>query len=501
MRKIRQILRLAHEDSISRRSIARSLGLSRDAVTDTLIRAAAAGLTWPLPDGLDDAQLEARLFPSTAAMMRRKVEPDWAAIHNELKRKGATLQVLHEEYLTRQPDGMSYSHFCKGYRTWAKTLKRYLRQPHTAGERVFVDYAGPTMRIIDRASGEIRHAQIFVGVLGASNYTYAEAHWSQQLPDWIAAHVRMLEFFGGVPQCIVCDNLKAAVTRASRTEPLVNDSYQNFASHYGTIIVPARAYRPKDKAKVEGHVLIVERWILFRLRKHVFTSLGELNAAIRELLLDLNTRPFQKLPGNRVRAFETVDRPALRALPTAPYEYIEFRRGRVGMDRMVDVGGRLFSAPPRLVNALVDIRVTAGVVELLHGGRRVASHARTTGAAPVVDPAHVPAADHAYANWSPQRELDWAATIGPRTSDFVVARLVDVGNKTVGYRLGLRLRKLAGEFGATRLESACVRALAIGAASTSSLHAILTNRLDLAAPDVIEADFSHENVRGPEHYH
>lgn len=265
--------------------------------------------------------------------------------------------------------------------------------------------------------------------------------------------------------------------------------------------MPARAYRPKDKAKVEGHVLIVERWILFRLRKRVFTSLGELNAAIRALLLDLNTRPFQKLPGNRAQAFETVDRPALRALPIAPYEYVEFRRGRVGMDRMVDVGGRLFSAPPRLVNALVDIRVTAGVVELLHGGRRVASHERTAGAAPVVDPAHVPAADHAYANWSPQRELDWAATIGPRTSDFVVARLVDVGNKTVGYRLGLSLRKLAGVFGATRLESACARALAIGATSTSSLRAILSNRLDLASPDIIEADFSHENVRGPEHYH
>lgn len=501
MRRIRDVLRLSHASRLSRRAVARSLGLSRDAVADYLLRAASAGLSWPLPDDMDDAALERRLYPVEPSVRTRRPLPDWSIVQQEMQRPGATLRQLHAEYLAEHPDGMQRAQFCALYRAWARTLKSYQRQTHPAGEKVFVDYAGPTVPIHDGDSGKVLRAQIFVGVLGASNYTYAEAHWSQQLPDWISAHVRMLEFFGGVPQCIVCDNLKAAVTRASRTEPLVNDSYQNFASHYGTIIVPARAYRPKDKAKVEGHVLIVERWILFRLRKRVFTSLGELNAAIRELLLDLNTRPFQKLPGNRVQAFETVDRPALRALPTAPYEYIEFRRGRVGMDRMVDVGGRLFSAPPRLVNALVDIRVTAGVVELLHGGRRVASHARTTGAAPVVDPAHVPAADHAYANWSPQRELDWAATIGPRTSDFVVARLVDVGNKTVGYRLGLRLRKLAGEFGATRLESACVRALAIGAASTSSLHAILTNRLDLAAPDVIEADFSHENVRGPEHYH
>jgi transposase len=501
MRRIRDVLRLYHASRLSQRAVARSLGLSRDAVADYLLRAASAGLSWPLPDEMDDAALEQRLYPVEPSVRARRPLPDWAMVHREIQRPGATLRQLHAEYLADHPDGMQRAQFCALYRAWTRTLKSYHRQTHVAGEKVFVDYAGPTVPVHDIASGKVLRAQVFVGVLGASNYTYAEAHWSQQLPDWIAAHVRMLEFFGGVPQCIVCDNLKAAVTRASRTEPLLNDSYQNFASHYGAIIVPARAYRPKDKAKVEGHVLIVERWILFRLRRRVFTSLGELNAAIGALLLDLNTRPFQKLPGHRTQAFETVDRPALRDLPATPYEYVEFRRGRVGMDRMVDVGGRLFSAPPRLVNACVDIRVTAAVVELLHGGRRVASHVRTAGTAPVFDPAHVPAADHAYANWSPQRELDWATTIGPRTSDFVAARLADVRSKTVGYRLGLGLRKLASEFGATRLESACARALTVGAASVSSLRAILSNRLDLAAPDVIEADFTHENVRGPKHYY
>lgn len=277
MRKIRQVLRLAWEAHSSQRGIAKSLGLSRDVVTDYLTRATAAGLRWPLPLELDDAALELRLFPPLPADTARKPEPDWAAVHQELKRKGATLHVLHEEYLAAHPGGMCYSLFCERHRAWARTLKRYMRQTHVAGERVFVDYAGPTVAIVNPASGESRWAQVFVGVFGASSYTYAEAHWSQRLPDWIAAHTRMFTFFGGVPEVIVCDNLKSAVTKASRTEPVLNPTYQNLADHYGVLILPARPHKPKDKGKVENAVLVVERWILFRLRKRIFTSLAELN--------------------------------------------------------------------------------------------------------------------------------------------------------------------------------------------------------------------------------
>lgn len=504
MRKIRQVLRLAHEDGISRRSIARSLGLSRDAVSDTLIRAADAGISWPLPDALDDALLEARLFPSAAAKMRRKVEPDWAAIHNELKRKGATLQVLHGEYLAGQPDGMAYSHFCHSYRTWAKTLKRYLRQTHVAGERVFVDYAGPTLRVVDRASGEIRHAQIFVGVLGASNYTYAEAHWSQRLPDWIAAHTRMFEFFGGVPAVIVCDNLKSAVIKASRTEPVLNPAYQNLADHYGALVLPARPHKPKDKGKVENAVLVVERWILFRLRHQVFDSLAELNAAIRVLLDDLNARPFQKLPGSRRSAFESIDQPALRPLPEKTFEYAEFRKTRVGLDSLIEVDGCAYSVPFRLCRQAVDLRLTAHIVEILHRGQRVASHARGSGSEPVIDPQHLDPAHRAFSHWDANHELDWALSIGRNVHGFLQTLLASARVKEHGHRAVQGLRKLERLYGPQRLDSACLRANNIGANALTSVRSILKTGLDqqaAAEASQQEAAFDHPNVRGSNYYH
>lgn len=501
MRKIREVLRLSLDARLSRRAVANCLGISRDAVADYLVRAANAGLAWPLPDGVDDHQLEHRLYPPMGATQARRPEPDWADVHRQIKRPGATLQVLHGEYLAENLSGMQRSQFCALYRQWCRTIKSYLRQTHVAGEKAFVDYAGPTMSVHDAASGQVLKAQIFVGVLGASNYTYAEAHWSQQLPDWIAANVRMLEYFGGVPAFIVCDNLKSAVTRPSLTDPLVNESYQNFAAHYDTTILPARAYRPKDKAKVEGHVLIVERWILFRLRKRLFTSLHELNVAIRELLDDLNSRAFQKLPGNRTSTFEATDKPALRALPSRPFEYVEFRRARVGMDKMIDVGGRLFSAPAILVSQVVDVRVTASVVEVIHDGRRIASHIRTPGNEAVIDQTHLTPADHAFGMWTPEWEHQWATGVGEKTLEFITQRLAASGNKTMGYRLGMGMRKLALEYGDERIESTCARALETGATRLASLRAILANRLDVAGAPIIEADFPHENLRGPEYYH
>jgi transposase len=501
MRKIREVLRLSHSSLLSRRAVAASLGISRDAVADYLLRASSAGLTWPLSDSLDDAQLERRLYPIEPGTRARRPEPNWADVHRDMQLPGATLQQLHAEYLVAYPNGMQRSQFSALYRKWCRRLKSYLRQTHLAGDKVFVDYAGPTVPIHDPVSGCILRAQIFVSVLGASNYTYAEAHWSQTLPDWIAANVRMLEFFGGVPKFIVCDNLKSAVTRASLTEPLVNDSYQNFAAHYGTTIQPARSRHPKDKAKVEGHVLIVERWILFRLRRRVFTSLGELNCAILELLDELNNRPFQKLEGNRRSAFESLDAPLLRSLPATSYEYVEFRRARVDMSKMVNVAGRLFSAPARLVSQVVDIRVTATVVELIFNGRRVASHVKTPGDDPVIDPAHLTPAEHAYGLWTPERELQWASGIGPQTTAFVEQRLAANGGKTAGYRLGIGMRKLSAEFGVDCVEAACTKAIHSGATSVSSLRAILVNRLDMHGLEITEANFPHENLRGPKHYH
>jgi transposase len=504
MRKIRQVLRLAAETDLSRRGIARSLGLSRDTVNDYVTRAAAAGLAWPLPEDMDDARLDALLFPPLIARTARKPEPDWQQVHLDLARAGATMQVLHEEYLADHSGGMSYSHFCQRYRDWAKALRSYMRQPHKAGERVFVDYAGPTLPIHDPASGEIRRAQIFVGVLGASVYTYAEAHWSQRLPDWIAAHTRMFEFFGGVPEVVVCDNLKAAVTKASRTEPVVHPVYQHLAEHYGTMILPTRPRKPKDKAKVENAVLLVERWILFRLRKRVFTSLADLNAAIRELLADLNDRPFQKLPGCRRSAFEAIDRPVLKALPVQPFEYTEFRRVRVGLDGYFEVEGRPYSAPPSLCRQEVDLRITAATVEILHRGRRVGSHARTAGVEPVVDPQHLAPAQRHFGRWEPEGALTWAGTVGPHAQAFLQTLLTAARVKEEGYRAAQGLQRLAKDFGADRLEAACRRAGEIGATSLSSVRSILRNGLDqVKQPENPhqEAAFDHPNVRGANYYH
>lgn len=504
MRKIRQVLRLAFEAGASRRLIAKSLGLSRDAVTDYLTRAAAAGLSWPLPVDLDDAQLEARLFPPLDSNDLRKPEPDWAVIHREMRRKDATLQALHGEFLAEQPNGIGYSLFCQRYREWLKGLKRYMRQTHVAGERAFVDYAGPRVGILNRETGEIRMAQIFVGILGASSYTYAEAHWSQQLPDWIAAHTRMFEFFGGVPQIVVCDNLKSAVTKASRTDPKIHPAYQHLAEHYNTLILPARPYKPKDKAKVENAVLIVERWILFRLRKRIFTSLAELNAAIQELLADLNNRPFQKLPGSRRGQFEAIERPALMPLPSDKFEYTEFRKVTIGLDGCFEVDGCIYSAPYTLCRKPVELRITANLIEILHRGRRVASHERTSGKASVIDSQHLhPAARH-FGMWSADRELAWAASIGPKTHAFLSQLLAASKVKEQGYRSAGALKRLEKEFGAERLEAACARAFDIGARSLGSVRSILNTGLDRQRSpeaDFREAAFHHPNVRGSEYYH
>jgi transposase len=504
MKQIRQVLRLSHENGKSLRTIAESLRLHRNTVSDYLVRAAAARLTWPLPDSLDDAALESLLFPPASLRTMRKPQPDWPTIHLELKQKGATLQGLHAEYLAEHPDGLAYSRFCDAHRKWAKTLKRYMRQAHVAGERAFVDYAGPTIPIHNRVTNGSRKAQIFVGVLGASNYCYVEAHWSQRLPDWIAAHVRMLEFFDGVPQVLVCDNLKSAVKKASRTEPDINFTYQKLADHYGTMVLPARPIKPQDKAKVENGVLIVERWILFRLRKRVFTSLDELNQAIRELLIELNNRPFQKLPGSRSSHYEAIDLPALKPLPVQRYEYTEFRKVRVGLDGLFDVDGCLYSAPSSLCREEIDVRLTTATVEIVHRGRRIGSHLRSTGTTPIIDPQHQTANHRYFGTWEPGVELKWAAAVGPHACTFLAKLLAQTKIKEVGVRTAGAMKNLKKEFGAERLEAACARAIEIEAASMSSVRSILRTRMDQQVrPEsgIQEAAFEHSNVRGSDYYH
>jgi transposase len=505
MRKIRDVLRLIYECKMSQRKVHESLKVSRNTIADYISRAQLAGIGWPLPDGLDDLALEQLLFPVVVSpAMLHKPEPDWSEIHLALKQKGATLQALHEEYLVQWPNGISYSSFCRQHRAFKKSLKSSLRQAHTAGEKVFVDYAGPTVPIRNMQTGESKQAQIFVGVLGASNYIYVEAVWNQQRENWIASHVRMFEHFGGVPVMVVCDNLKSAVIKASRTDPVIHPIYLDMAAHYGTAIFPARAYKPKDKAKAEGGVLIIERWILFRIRKHIFTSLNELNATIKALLIDVNNRPFKKLPGSRISAFKALDQPALQPLVSQPYEFREFRKVRSGMDYHVEINNHYYSVPHALKRKELEAILTAGTIEILHRGQRVASHARSYELGKTTDVLHMESAHRHFAAWDMEQDLDWALSVGANTHAFLQIVLSNAPHRDFSYRSATSIKSLSREYGDERLEAGCKRALEIGAIEVRNVRSILKSNLDRQTGNqtiVQEATFEHDNIRGPDYYH
>ena len=375
MRKIKEFLRLRAAGH-SNRSIAQSLGISHSTARLYRQRVESTGFAWPLPCELTDSALEAQLFPKARAYIADRPIPEWAEIHRELRKKSVTLQLLWIEYKEATSDGLQYSQFCERYRQWRGRIDVVLRQEHRAGEKVFVDFVGQTVSVISRETGEVREAQIFVGVLGASNFTYAEACESQELPEWIAAHVRMYEFFGGVPALTVPDNLKSGVKQACYYEPDVNPTYQELAAHYGTTVLPTRKAKPRDKAKVEAGVLLVERWILARLRNQTFFSFTELNQQIRRLLDLLNDRRFQKIDGTRRSLFESLDRPALTPLLEARYEYAQWK-ARVNIDYHIDVLGHYYSVPYALARQAVEVRISRGTIEVYHDGNRVAAHVRS----------------------------------------------------------------------------------------------------------------------------
>jgi len=506
MRKIREVLRLKHEHSLANRIIARSCSVGRSTIAEYLRRAEQAGLSWPLPPELDDAELDRRLFPPPPGLPAgSRPLPDWAEVHRELRAKGVTLFLLWEEYKQTHPEGYQYSWFCQQYRRWAGKVDVVMRQEHRAGEKLFVDYAGQTVPIVDPGTGEIREAQVFIAVLGASNYTYVEATWTQTLPDWIGSHVRALNFLGGVPELIVPDNLKSGVSKACFYEPDLNPTYQDMASHYGCAVIPARVRAPRDKAKVEVGVQVVERWILARFRKITFFSLAELNATIRQWLDQLNERPFNKLPGCRRTLYETLDKPALKPLPQAPYVYAEWTKARVNIDYHVQVDGHFYSVPYQLVKHQLDIRITRTTVEAFLKAKRVASHIRSyqKGGYTTLKE-HMPTAHQKYLEWTPQRLIRWAAKIGASTAQVVEIILRSKPHPQQGFRSCLGIMRLGKAYDPHRVEAACTRALAIGAPTYKSVGAILKNGLDkrpLPTKNKETAAIVHQNIRGPHYYH
>ena len=506
MRKIKDVLRLHFDSGLGQRPIGLCLGLSRTTVGDYLRRAVRAGLSWPLPEDLSDHELDQRLFPPVVAVpVADRQVPDWSHIHTELKRKGVSLMLLWEEYQADNPQAYRYSRFCDLYRVWAGKLKLSMRQTHQAGEKLFVDYAGHTLEIVDPRSGEIRTAQIFVAVLGASNYTFADATWSQNLSDWLGSHRRCFEFFGGIPQIVVPDNLRSGVSKACRYEPDLNPSYQELAEHYGTAIIPARVRKPQDKAKAEVAVQIVERWILARLRNRIFFSLAEANAAIRELLADLNTRPFKKLPGSRKEAFDALDRPALQPLPATAYEFAQWKKVRVNIDYHVEIDGHYYSVPYQLHGKQLDARFTAGCIECYQQGKRVASHVRSfTRGQHTTLAEHMPKAHKDYAEWTPPRLIGWAACNGPQTSALVEGIIKSRSHPQQGFRVAMGLIRLGKIYGAERLEAACALAIQGEATSYKSVKSILKTGLDQqpSQPELFQTEpIDHGNIRGGNYYH
>jgi len=509
MRKMKEVLRLHLGEGLSRRQVSAATGLPYTTISDHLARVRRAGLSWPLPGDLDDAALEARLFTRGAvpASTSRPL-PDWAALDRELRgTRNLTLALLHLEYKEQHPEGYQYTQFCRHYHTWRRTVDLVMRHEHRAGERCFVDWAGQTVPITDPATGEVSFdAQIFVAVLGASNHTYAEAFRSQELEQWIAGHVHAFEAWAGCPRIVVPDNPRTGVTSAHRYEPILNPTYAEMAAHYGVAVLPARPRKPRDKAKAESGVQVVQRWILARLRHRRFFSLGELNVAIKELLDWLNRRPFKKLPGSRQSLFEELERPALRPLPQTRYQFALWKSAKVAIDYHAEVDHHSYSVPHQHVGERVDVRLSATTVELFLRSRRIASHLRSSARGGYTTLAeHMPQSHRRHLEWTPGRIVRWAEETGPKTASLVQAVMESRPHPEQGYRSCLGIIRLGRRYGDERLEAACERALAVQAHSYRSVESILKHGLDREAlPEttaLVVAARVHEFVRGPGYYH
>jgi transposase len=506
MRKIKEALRLKAA-GFGNREIATSIGAGKTTVYEILARAEAAGLSWPVPDELEEDQLEAILYPPvTLELTERRPVPDWREVHRELKRKRhVTLRLLWLEWKETHPDGWGYTQFCWHYKQWLGGQDIVMRLSYRAGERMFVDFSGDTVEIVDQETGEVKKSEVFVAVLGCSGLLYVEATRGQDLRSWVSAHEHAWAYYQGVAEVTVPDNLRSGVTKACFYDPEINPTYAELASCYGTVVLPTRVARPRDKAAVEAGVLVAERWVLAPLRNRRFFSLSELNEAISERLAELNGRPFRGEPASRRELFEDLERQALRPLPEIPYEFAEWRKVTANIDYHVEgPDRRYYSVPYRLVRQRLDLRATETTIEIMRNGRRVASHKREYGRRRyVTDPEHMPASHRAHAEWTPSRLVSWAQTISKDAGTFAQSMLDSRPHPEHAYRACLGLMSLARRYGDDRVGAACARALALGTTSYSSVKSILAEGLDkvpLPEAQKLPPPVEHENLRGPSYY-
>ncbi len=507
MRKLREILKQRLHGELSMRQIRDALRLSLGAVQKVLSKADELGLNWEAIEQLDDKELALQFYPKADPHVSKTLQlPDWRDVHQELKRKGVTKHLLWEEYTQQYPNrSYSYPQYCFLYQDWLKKQKRSMRQTHKAGEKLFVDYAGQTMPIICSTTGEVRPAQIFVAVLGASNYTYCEATWTQRLPDWLGCHTRTYEFNGGVPNMTVPDNLKSGITKACRYDPDVNPSYQQLARHYNTVIIPARPRKPKDKAKAEVGVQLIERWILAKLRHHSFFSLAELNHCSRALLEEVNNKPFKQLKGTRQQWFESFDKPARAPLPKQAYQYTDIKVVKVNIDYHIQYDNHLYSVPHHLVGEKLEIHAKNSLIELYFHNRRITSHARkyTQGMTTVAE--HMPLRHAKHQQWTPGRLMNWAKDLGDDVLIWVKTQLKQKQHEEQAYRVCLGLLNLSRSYPARRVNNACAIANKQGLYRLKQIKTILLSNQDTLLYKQKEQrpllPQSHENIPGPESFH
>ena len=507
MRNLREILRLRYQSRLSMRQIKGSQRVSLGAVQKITSKAESLSLDWDQITQFDDQQLARLFYPESDTRMSNQFQcPDWVEVHRELRRKGVTKHLLWEEYTQAYPNrSYSYPQYCFLYQDWVKKQKRSMRQVHKAGDKLFVDYAGQTVPIVDGQTGEIRFAQIFVAVLGASNYTYCEATWTQSLPDWLGSHARAFAYIGGVPKLVVPDNLKSGVTRACRYDPDINLSYAQLAAHYGTAIMPARPYKPKDKSKAEVGVQIIERWILARLRHQTFFSLAELNHCIHALLVEVNNKPFKQLKSTRAQWFESIDRPALMALPKIPYQYTDIKTVKVNIDYHIQYDQHLYSVPHHLVGEKLELHAKDRLIELHFHGKRITSHARQYRLGTTTVAEHMPVCHEKHHQWSAGRLMNWAKDLGDEVLVWVKTQLQQKQHEQQAYRVCLGLLNLSRQYPPTRLNNACAIANQHQLYRLKQIKSILQSNqdqlIDESKGQLTLLPQSHENIRGPKSFH
>lgn len=503
MRKIKEVLRLKYGLKKSQREISQVCGIGKTTTLEYLRRARAAGLTWPLPEAITEAELEQKLFPKEPVKPKEKTPIPFQYIFEELKRPNVTLSVLWEEYKQANPNGYQYSCFCEQTRKYIGSVNYSMRQEHKAGEKAFLDF-GDGLKIVDMITGKEILTEIFVFVWGASQKLYAEAVFSEDMASWIKVNNNALQSFGCCPKALVPDNLKAAVITANRYEPVLNRTYEDFSEHYGTVILPARSRKPRDKPLAENGVKLSKRWILARLRNKIFTSLEELNAAIRALLIVFNSKKMKRFGKSRDELFFALDKPNALPLPEKPYEYAQWKKAKVNINYHVSFQKHDYSVPYTYIHKEVEIKTTKDLLEVYFKGQRVCSHriSRIVNGYTTVKE-HMPPSHQKHLEWTPERILEWSGKAGTHVRTLVEKIMATRRHPEQGYKSCLGIIRLKSTYSAEKINLACQRAVEYNALSYKGVKNILVNGMAERKPHALtvsRAPENHSNIRGSEYF-